>query len=837
MADQYKLSRYFPIQHVAEDCLVNGNMDLTIGFKLLLPEIFSMGENEYEQLHHSLVGVLSRLPRRTAVHYQYFCYQDSFKEKYEGNSAIQRTNYDYFFQRPVLYSYANLYITFQNKPQNAGFGNSPLMRPLGSKKEIKNIEAAIASYRKYINPILNDLNSINHIAVKRMAESELMCALHDYFAVSYDRPLLNSKEALRFLPDWDFSDKEGYMKIGNQYAGVVTMMQEGRELYSSIRGGKSSYESSRVSMRMPTNNLPVSFSYLLSMGLPYNHIVNVGIEILDEAEVEEQLSGAGAIGSNILSSLRIRSAVVQQEETEAYLDALTREHYRPARVKVNVIVNDTELASLTEKVNHVKNTFNSLNGTIALVENTHTMNLFLSSCPGGMKFLYRRPMWSTVNQAVCYFPKEYHYLTDREGIFMVDRFGKPCIVNFWSNPNIVNKNAVVFGPSRSGKSVALNHITSQLINYISANQFESGHHVIIIDVGGSYKKNCEFHEGYYFDSCVAENLRFNIFICAKDKEGNYLYKGEDDDKVNYVYAVLAKLWRGNETVKSDEKNILKDIIREFYEHVNAEKIFPDIIEFHKFLPVYESKMNREYRSMFSISSLKLALAAYTDGEHKYLLNAKDNLDLRDKSYIVFDLAGVISNSELLNIVMTIVVGIAVDKVENTHGVRKTIMIDEAIDFLKGDSAEFVGGAFRKVAKRNGQIIIATQGIKYLDDIDPLTRNSILGNCDIKILLNHSTAKESYPALQKNLGLTDFDLELLDSLQNGARYREIFMKFGDAPRVYRVEFSPFAEGVYTSTKTELEEIKKYQDQMGHLGAAINQFVLNKYHAKTMSNEKV
>lgn len=837
-----RLSKYFPIEDIIEDCFVNGLFDVTPGFAITWPEVYTLSDEEYVNIHNGLVSVISRLPAGAVFHYQGFFYDSVYRSDYKGSSEIQRDNFRYYNDRPILKNYSNIFLTFQNGSGMAPVSsNSPLRSAWDwfSGKRTSGIDKVVTEYRKHFAPFESDLNLIHRVKARRLNGGQLLCAAYDYFNLTYDNPTLDFKDAMKGIQDIQVDFENGYMKVGDQYVAVVTLTKEGGYLVSSQDKANRKLPTNASKVKLPRSiNLHTSMPFLIGVGLPFNHIVNVGIEVLDNEAAADAMSGLKAVGTNILSGVGVREAVAKTKEKENFLDSLASNSFRPCRTKVNVIVNDVSLERLREKLNYVKNGFVRMNDSTVFFENEHAPNLFLSSSPGAMKFLYREPIIQTVDQAVCYLPKESQYFSDQEGVVFVDRLsGCPVVVNMWDSPFIVNKNGVIFGPSRTGKSVALNHLTTQFLHFIThltTQSLAKGHHVIIIDVGGSYKKNAQINGGYYFDAAVKKDLSFNIFLCPTDVNGKYLYSRVDedgegaDDQINYVYTVLRKLWRGNEKISTDEKNILKEAIREFYEHVNLHGIFPDLIAFKSFIDIYESQiMKPDYKGFLNFVSLRLALEPYVSGEYKYLLNSKSNVVLKDQSFIVFDLFGIMGNEDLANIVMTIIIGITADKIENTHGVRKTVIIDEAIDFLKGDSGEFIGGYYRKIAKRGGQVFLATQGVGYLDDIDPLTRKSIFGNSDIKILLNHRNARDSYPALQKNLGLTKHELDLLDSMENGDRYREIFIKLGEVSKVYRTEIGYFAEGVYTSTKTELEEIYALEKEIGNLGSAINQFVYNKY----------
>lgn len=824
-----RLSKYFPIDDIIEGCYVNGLFDVTPGFAMQWPEVYTLSDEDYTNIHKGFVSLISRLPAGTVFHYQGYFFDSVYQGSYTGDSEIQRRNFQYYADRPILKNYSNVFLTFQARAFRAKSPGSPLVRGWDwlSGKRTAEIDKVVEKYRKYFSPFESDLNLIPFVKARRMSEEELFCGVYNYFNLSYDNPVVDASLALKGIQDIEINTEQGYMRVGNQFVAVVTLTKEGSYLVTSQDKANAKLPANATLARIPKAiQLHTSMPFLIGMGLPFNHIVNVGIEVMDNDEVTSSLSGMGEIGTNILATIGVREAVSKQAEKDLFLSTLASNSFRACRTKINVIVNDPSLPRLQEKLNYVKNGFVRMNDSTVFFENEHAGNLFLSSAPGAMKFLYREPIIQTVDQAVCYIPKESQYFSDQKGIVFVDRFGCPVVLDMWNSPHIVNRNKVVFGPSGTGKSVLINHLVTQ--------NLANGHHVIIIDIGGSYKKNCNFHDGYYFDASEKKNLSFNIFLCSQDAGGNYVYSAADedgegaDDQINYVYSVLRKLWRGNDKVANDEKNIVKDSIRSFYEFVNSFRVFPTLAEYYAFLDRYEKDlMKNEYREFINLNSLRLALEPYVTGEYKYLLNSQENVLLQDEQYIVFDLEGIKNNEDLSGIVMTIVMGIATNKIEKTHGVRKTLIIDEAIDFLKGgDAAEFIGGSYRKIRKRDGEVLLATQGVGYLDEIDPLTRKSIIGNSDTVILLSHKNDKNSYPLLRKYF-LNDHQIQLLESLESGDRYREVFIKMGQFAKVYRTEISYFAEGVYTTTKTELEEIYRLEKEIGNLGAAINQFVYNKY----------
>jgi len=64
----------------------------------------------------------------------------------------------------------------------------------------------------------------------------------------------------------------------------------------------------------------------------------------------------------------------------------------------------------------------------------------------------------------------------------------------------------VVGPSGSGKSFFTNHMVRSY--------YEQGTHIVLVDVGHSYKGLCDLVKGYYFTYSETKPIKFNpFFIC------------------------------------------------------------------------------------------------------------------------------------------------------------------------------------------------------------------------------------------------------------------------------------------------------------------------------------
>ena len=111
------LQDYTPIMDVENDCILSKQGDVTVGYKAILPEIFTMSDQEYEAFHQTWIKAIKMLPRHCVFHKQ-----DWFIEtKYDGdfsrdNQFLSRSSERFFNERPYLDHKSYIFLT--KKPGN-----------------------------------------------------------------------------------------------------------------------------------------------------------------------------------------------------------------------------------------------------------------------------------------------------------------------------------------------------------------------------------------------------------------------------------------------------------------------------------------------------------------------------------------------------------------------------------------------------------------------------------------------------------------------------------------------------------------------------------------------
>src|SRR6266498_2856029 len=115
---QKKLSDILPIMAVEHDCILSKQGDITIAFEAVLPEIFTLSDNEYEAFHQALIKAIKVLPKHSIFHKQDWFTQTKYAADFgkEDKSFLTRSSERFFHERPYLDH--RCFIMLTKKPAN-----------------------------------------------------------------------------------------------------------------------------------------------------------------------------------------------------------------------------------------------------------------------------------------------------------------------------------------------------------------------------------------------------------------------------------------------------------------------------------------------------------------------------------------------------------------------------------------------------------------------------------------------------------------------------------------------------------------------------------------------
>ena len=816
------LESKFPLLSVEHGCIVSKDADITVGFRVELPELYTVTSAEYEAIHATWVKAMKVLPDYCIVHKQDIFIRETYKPDTdrEDMSFLSRSFERHFNERPYLNHYCYLFLTKTTKERSRTQSNfSTLCRGFVVPKEIKDKEA-VTKFLESVGQFVSILNESGYLGLRQLTDEEITGTdteagiIEKYFSLSQtDTTTLE-----------DITLKADEMKIGDNYLCLHTL--------SDVEDlpGEVATDSRYEKLSTDRSDCRLSFAAPIGLLLPCNHIYNQYVFIDDSAA---NLQKFEKMAKNMHSLSRYsRSNQINKEWIDEYLNEAHSFGLTSVRCHCNVM-------AWSDDREELKRIRNEVGSQLAQMEckprhNTvDTPTLFWAAIPGNAAdFPAEESFYTFIEQAVCFFTEETNYRNSPSpfGIKMVDRLtGKPLHLDISDLPMkkgiITNRNKFVLGPSGSGKSFFMNHLVRQY--------YEQGTHVVLVDTGNSYQGLCEMinkktkgDDGIYFTYTEEKPISFNPFYTD-----DFVY---DVEKKDSIKTLLLTLWKSeDDKITKTESGELGSAVTAYIDRIKADhSITPNFNTFYEFMRddyrhELESRAIKVGKDDFNIDNFLTTLRQYySGGRYDFLLNSRENIDLLGKRFIVFEIDAIKENRELFPVVTIIIMEAFINKMRRLKGIRKQLIVEEAWKALSSASmSEYLKYLYKTVRKYFGEAIVVTQEV---DDIisSPVVKEAIINNSDCKILLDQRKYMNKFDAIQDLLGLTDKERGQILSINmanNPSRlYKEVWIGLGGTQSaVYATEVSEEEYLTFTTEETEKMEVLALAEKLGSIEPAIKQ----------------
>ena len=825
------LESKFPLLSVEHGCIVSKDADITVGFRVELPELYTVTSAEYEAIHATWVKAMKVLPDYCIVHKQDIFIRETYKPDTdrEDMSFLSRSFERHFNERPYLNHYCYLFLTKTTKERSRTQSNfSTLCRGFIVPNEIKDKEA-VTKFLESVGQFASILNESGYLGLRQLTDEEITGTdteagiIEKYFSLSQtDTTTLE-----------DITLKADEMKIGDNYLCLHTL--------SDVEDlpGEVATDSRYEKLSTDRSDCRLSFAAPIGLLLPCNHIYNQYVFIDDSAA---NLQKFEKMAKNMHSLSRYsRSNQINKEWIDEYLNEAHSFGLTSVRCHCNVM-------AWSDDREELKRIRNEVGSQLAQMEckprhNTvDTPTLFWAAIPGNAAdFPAEESFYTFIEQAVCFFSQETNYRNSPSpfGIKMVDRLtGKPLHLDISDLPMkkgiITNRNKFVLGPSGSGKSFFMNHLVRQY--------YEQGTHVVLVDTGNSYQGLCEMinkktkgDDGIYFTYTEEKPISFNPFYTD-----DFVY---DVEKKDSIKTLLLTLWKSeDDKITKTESGELGSAVTAYIDRIKADRsITPNFNTFYEFMRddyrhELESRAIKVGKDDFNIDNFLTTLRQYySGGRYDFLLNSRENIDLLGKRFIVFEIDAIKENRELFPVVTIIIMEAFINKMRRLKGIRKQLIVEEAWKALSSASmSEYLKYLYKTVRKYFGEAIVVTQEV---DDIisSPVVKEAIINNSDCKILLDQRKYMNKFDSIQDLLGLTDKERGQILSINmanNPNRlYKEVWIGLGGTQSaVYATEVSAEEYLTFTTEETEKMEVLALADKLGSIESAIKQLA-DKKRSKT------
>lgn len=842
-ASYKSLADVIPVMGVKDDMILSRRGEVTIGWEMTLPSVYSITEGEYDAIVNGFAAAAKILPAWTMIHRQDIFLYDRFKGVY-GKGYLSDCFNRHFEGRRFLCHRQYLFLTLSSKAsalrsisQGALFGfrfNSP--RPS---------DDALRAFDMKAEEFISIVTGSGYLKARRLTHEEIEGVdnepglIQRYMMLGGDTPLcsdivLNGSGVQVF-------DKEliGYKISESEYLpGEVSNVSRVTNLEFPASGSK----------------MYLSLGSALGVRLDCEHVVNQYILIPSQDYVLQELDKKRKKMTSMSNQAENR---VNAEQITKYIDDVHKESKTCCYAHMNVLLwgSRDEIQDLKGKASTA---FSSM-GVVATQSLYDLPALFLAGVPGGAcEVCKENLMTQELLSMLCMGVNESYDRPVENGLFtVVDRFRNvPVTIDLQmlarSLGLIDNYNVFLLGPSGSGKSFFVNFLLRQC--------YENGENDFVIDIGGSYQGICQIinecsggKDGIYLSWDIDHPFSFNPFIGYLEwiDAGGSLC--QDNSGLTFFFSFLTTAWNPAGGWTSDMMSVLELIVLLFVQKMRVEKAgeLPIFDDFYRFLgndilpriiPEYDEKGNIRqlpknpllvaYNAVtpadFDIAKFMRALLPYSlEGGYSFLLNEKNPKDLFSSRFTVFEVDKLSKGNPLFYSICVLCIINAFDqKMQNTSGFKR-IVIDEAWKAIANETmAPYLRGLWKVSRKYQTSAMVVTQ---ELDDIlsSDVIKEAILQNSDTKVLLNQMKNANRFDELSALLGLGEHQKNMILSmgLAHDPKYfyTDCYIGMNNRYGIYSIEVSPEEALAFESDKIKKQPLLDRASELGSILAAIEERV--------------
>ncbi|OGW81640.1 MAG: hypothetical protein A3G33_08280 [Omnitrophica bacterium RIFCSPLOWO2_12_FULL_44_17] len=520
-----------------------------------------------------------------------------------------------------------------------------------------------------------------------------------------------------------------------------------------------------------------------------DYFLTLTLEVPDQDQEKAQIKRQGnfAKAKNFFSRTKDHEALARAGETEELLTEIASSSDKLFYVSMSVMVRgrskeETSLVSREEL-----RAFRRLGDAQGLEDHMNHDRLFLSFLPlqgdeNPLAFIVRSEVLVHLLPLQSSWPG-----TDRIGLLLKTYRDEPLRLDLFDS-KLPAKHSVMLGATGSGKSFFTNHL---LLHFLMESL---DHEVIVIDLGGSYRKLAGVLEGAYLEVECTEKFALNPFPVKE-----VLFPGESADAtfIQFLKELLEQMIAPKHEWSSSEKMILERVISETYRNLGRDEA-PLLGDVEKRLRNYKLGDEEDQRKAYQFAK---ELTLFTEGEYGKILNRRGVFDF-DARFTVFDLRKISQYPELQEILLLIIPFALKRKFENLN-LKKMLVLDECWKLLKEtQGTDLVETFYRTARKMNAAVLSISQNPE--DFLDAAISGVMINNSPVKYILR---LKKSHEKLAL-FGLNENEIKAAGELEvKPGRYSEIFIKFDDQSVIAKLEPSALEYWAATTDALDLAEEAK------------------------------
>ena len=794
------LNSYHPILDIQGHIVFASNGNVVLCYKVDLPEVYSLSETDFEELHSMWFQAFKSLPTGTVIHKQDMYQRVGYDAKQLPNSTfLEKATHDYFKGREYLKHQSHLFFVLPlDKALNAAKYVNPFRKT--EKGYYRKLDAQVAEFITAVNDAVSFISNGQRVSLVPMAPTEILIHTNDYyngFNSDFDTDILLNKKQI---------------EIGDHFFDVIAVNNEG------CFGG--TVQSSKINERFTSDDFSFHQGFIDGLGLDLNenHIIN-HILYLDDKHKWRKLLDKKVEELGKSSNFGSQNKVVLKKVQHILDQINTDDSSRIIRGHLNIIFWHPETEQVKRIGSKIKAEFKELDMVPYHPNGEERKHYFLNSNPCHATNFSNEDLYVTdLKHALCLYINNTNYRSDDTGILFNDRqHNIPVLKDVWDErkKRIKARNFAIFAPTGEGKSFLANNILRQY--------FEQGVRLVIIDLGGSYAKFAKLYPDQHIILRYEQgkNLGINPFYISEESDLT-------PERLEDLAVFLLELLAADNASKSQEVAI-KKVLLLYYKKVRQNHSLASLYQFvdhRKDTLIQELQIKEAHFSTYDFLHI---LSEYVeDGPYSFLFNvgADQTYTIEDKRMIVFELDEVRDNKEILSVMLKLIKSAIQRTIWRNRSERGIILFDEFAKQLKfANVLESVEFYYQAIRKQNGAIGIILQSINQLPNNS--TSASILENTQVIYSLRN---EKGYDELKSRLNLSSHDLDQLRSIRNNLtgdrKYTEIFIKIGNEGNIFRLEVPPEVFAAYLTDGTESTQILELFEKTNDMEQAIRTFIDHK-----------
>lgn len=773
---------------------LNLNGDIVMYYCLQLPEIFSLSEDDYDNINIELFKFVKSLPKHSILHFQngYIDMQID-KNSLPGFTFLQKATQEYFDGRQYISHASYLYIIL---PQIESLQKNYSLKVFSRKSDIIRADnEKIKYFERDVEKSISILNSSRYIKAVPLEEYEIKEITYE-FLIGYQHGKITD---INFEP----------FKIGSFYFNCFAVSNQDNlpdKVYTCKKDTKLSTDKYSYFK---------GFTHSLGLELKCNHIVNQFIFVDDHFKLKNEVEKTKN-EFNTWSSFSSDNKG-NLDNLNSYLIELSQdENIRLCRAHYNIFTFAKTQEALFNIEKQVTTCFNELDIVPYQPIYIDHARYFLASIPGNASFMpIDETFISDISQALVFTHVVSNYKNDEKGILLNDRLtNRPILKDLWDKPyatkQINARNFAVIAETGSGKSFLTTHIYRSYI--------EQDYSLILCDIGDSNEGLAHLYKDriQYIRYKEGKPFGINPFLLSSSNELNA-------NKIQSLSDFVFIHWYKEKLPEDVVRVSMNYIISDYYQNCQERHSFPSFYNYVK----KENKLlhrldiNPEF---FNREEFLHVCSEYVSGIYDFLYEDTGYFEnAGEKENVFFELSDALNNPTILPIMFLMIRDTVDNKIWKNSTNKKVLVYEEAAKLMKFKSMlTAMDYTSQTVRKYNGAMGLIIQTIDNIPD-DKIG-NAILTNTHTFYIFE---PKKGLVSLKNRLSLSDHDMYQLLSLRSNQEGPNPFTEFGlllgNKLNGFRLEVPREVYWTYVSDKDQKKPLFEEYQKTGDFQIAIQKMV--------------